>query len=40
MDEMCETCFFYSFCKNIKLPHCNGEDYVKDKYEINKKDGE
>lgn len=27
--EVCKTCFFYSFCKNVVLPYCDKEDYVK-----------
>jgi hypothetical protein len=30
-EKLCGTCFFRKFCKTIKLPHCNGEDYVKER---------
>jgi hypothetical protein len=28
--ELCETCFFKSFCKTINLEHCEGRDYVEE----------
>ena len=30
MREICETCFFCSFCKTVKLEFCKEEDYVYD----------
>lgn len=29
--ELCEGCVFQSLCIGVNLPHCNGEDYVKDR---------
>lgn len=29
--ELCKDCLFVSMCKGINLPHCNGEDYVKER---------
>jgi hypothetical protein len=34
--ELCDGCFFQSFCIGINLPHCNGEDFVQDR--LNKQD--
>jgi hypothetical protein len=32
LDKKCESCLFYGLCVAAKLPHCNGECYVKDKF--------
>lgn len=34
MNEICKTCFFMTFCSTIKLPFCNGEDYVRQDKEV------
>jgi hypothetical protein len=36
-ENLCETCLFCSFCKTIRLPHCNGEDYVKERRDDTRK---
>lgn len=28
VEEVCNSCLFYSFCTNIELPYCDGKDYV------------
>jgi hypothetical protein len=29
--ELCKECIFKGLCKDCNLPHCKGEDYVKER---------
>lgn len=29
--EVCRDCLFLSLCEGVNLPHCDGEDYVKER---------